>query len=369
MPTTSAFGSFASAERVSEESVMDEQEMEKLSGLRDALVVPLSQTDAEKWPIRSGRVVKLVAREMAEEFFGDLDRLRAQGWSDQRLAGLFEHPSRLWRFAHHLLNGVRAADASIADQRRAMIELVALIEQLKVGSPFCETGANVVIDDEEVLELCDELAQEEEIADPAAAHRCAATLWSCAEAMYFVAHELGVEIHGPYSLPDGGKLLIRDFFSLQPTELWPEARNEHLDFELLRIAVIYRRFDGWFDVYNNLYLEPSFALVPESSVVAAWRDGERLATEDLEGLCREGSTTIRTVAGMVESWSLEEVARKYAEVLWWRKRELALAARGEWRPDPSLLARFTEDALPPPAARNPTVEALRRDFDLTLEPA
>ena len=348
---------------------MDEREIGQLGQFRDAVVVPLSQTDAEKWPIRSGRVVKLVAGELAEEFFGDLARLRAEGWSDQRLAGLFGNPSRLWRIAHHLLNGLRASGATTAEQRQAVLELIALIEQLKAGSPFCESGANVVLDADRVLALRGEVAGEEGPGDALAAHRCAAALWSCAEAMYFVAHELGVEIHGPYPLSGGGVLLVRDFFRLQPVELWPQAVNQDLDFELLRIAVVYERFDGWFDVYNNLYLEPGFQLLPQARAVGAWQDGKRLSKTELEGLCAQASATIRSVTGVVESWSLEQVARKYAEVLWWRKRELALAARGDWRPELSLTGRITEDVLPPAAARNPTAEALRKDFDLTLEPA
>ena len=347
---------------------MDEREIGQLRQFRDALVVPLSQTDAEKWPIRSGRVAKLVAAELAEEFFADLAQLRARGWSDQRLAGLFGNPSRLWRIAHHLLNGLRAGGATTAEQRAAVLKLIALVEQLKAGSPFCEFGANIVLDEKRVLAMQDEMG-EKGPGDALAAHRCGAALWSCAEAMYFVAHELGVEIHGPYSLPGGGVLLVRDFFHLQPIELWPQALNQDLDFELLRIAVVYERLDGWFDVYNNLYLEPEFQLLPQARAVGAWRDGERLAKAELEGLCAQASATIRSVAGVVESWSLEQVARKYAEVLWWRKRELALAARGDWRPEPSLTERITEDVLPPAAAHNPTAEALRKDFDLTLEPA
>jgi hypothetical protein len=187
--------------------------------------------------------------------------------------------------------------------------------------------------------------------------------------MYFVAHELGVEIHGPYPLPNGSVLLVRDFFRLQPIELWPQALDRDLDFELLRIAVVYERFDGWFDVYNNLYLEPEFQLLPQTRAARAWRDGDRLAKADLEGLCTRASGIIRSVAGEVESWSLEQVARKYAEVMWWRKRELALAARGDWRPARALIERITEDVLPPATAKNPTAEALRKDFDLTLEPA
>lgn len=187
--------------------------------------------------------------------------------------------------------------------------------------------------------------------------------------MYFVAHELGVEIHGPYTLEDGGKLLVRDFFRLQPNELWPQAVEGGLDFDQLRIAVTYDRFEGWFDVYNNLYLDPGFHLLPCTTAVAAWRDGERLGGAELESVCNSAGSAIEAIVGQVEGWTLVEVARKYVEVLWWRKRELALAARGGWRPSSRVLEKVTAEALPPASSRNPTIEALRAEFDLSLDSA
>jgi hypothetical protein len=237
------------------------------------------------------------------------------------------------------------------------------------GSAFGQAGANILLPPYESLPLGEQLRRDHAVtssSDPysRSAHRAAATLWSYAESLYFVAHELGVEIHGPYALANGEYLLVRDFFRPAPTELWPGVASL-LDFERLRIATTYSAFHGRFDVYNNHYLDGGFVLPAVTTAVAAWRDGTLLSVAELEDLSNAAGMVIADVVGRIEGWTTVEIARKYVEVFWWRKHELALAARGTWRAPAEVLAQVTEEAIPPGSAKNPSIDQLRRDFDLT----
>lgn len=349
--------------------MLDADRTATLESFRDSIVEPLKNTDAEKWPIRSGRVVRLVGDQLATEFFEDLRSLTERGWDRARLASLFGTPTRLWRLSHHLLQGLRAKSASVAEQREAVLEMLALVAELKGGSPFMTNGANMILPRAAADELR-EMTAECRLSGPEGedvrhwAHRAAGVLWSYAEALYFVAHEVGVEVHGPYRGTDNRVLLVRDFFSPGPHELWPEI-SSFLNFEKLRIAVIYDDFRGHLDVYNNIYLEPGVILPPRALAIGAWLDGTALNAAGLRSLTEQASQTVVDVAGLVDSWSLLEIATRYVEVFWWRKRELAVAARGHWRPGESLLGRISADAIPPASTSNVSESDLRKQFDLT----
>jgi hypothetical protein len=337
-----------------------------LENFRDSIIVPLVNTDAEKWPIRAGRVVRLVADSLSEEFFSDLAVLAERGWSHREIADLFGTPTRLWRLSHHLLQGLRMRSASLQEQQDAILAILDLVAELKGGSPFLVDDANLILTEEAASDLYDK-TKEAGIPNEGVrnwAHRSAGVLWSYAEALYFTAHELGVEVHGPYRMPGNQALLVRDFFASSPKDLWPEV-DEFADFDSLRIAVIYDDFRASMDIYNNLYLAEGATLPSQAVGISLWRNGSMIDSDELRRLCMAASDVIIRVATTVEAWSLLEIARRYVEVFWWRKRELSLAARGEWRPDGAIMARVTEDAIPPASTSNASAEELRGQFDLT----
>jgi hypothetical protein len=342
----------------------------ELAEFRDTVVVPLSHTDPEKWPIRSGRVMSVVGGALAEEFMADVEALRAHGWSRADIADCFGNPSRIWRFSHHLLQGLRSAGASRSAQRNTVLLLLDLIGEMKHGSPFLVNGANLWLQPAAAAELEAQLAGVGQSGDlmrlSQVAHRTAATLWSYAECLYFVAHEIGVEIHGPYPSADGSVLLVRDYFRPDPVELWPEF-DSFLEYTSLRMVTRYNAFSGELDVYNNLYLGATESLPAQTSSVLVLRDGEPLDLSDLEEIQRAASNMIATVVSEVDNWDLVTVSRRYAEIFWWRKRELALAARGQWRPSEEVLALIRADAIPDASSKSPSIEKLRMDFDFTNE--
>jgi hypothetical protein len=342
----------------------------ELTEYRDAVVIPLSLTDPEKWPIRSGRVMTLVGSALADEFIADVEALRTRGWSLADIANCFGNPSRIWRFSHHLVQGLRTAGASRSAQRDAVLLLLDLIREIKHGSPFLVDGANLLLQPAAVADLDAQVTRAGQSGEPTrlsqVAHRTAATLWSYAECLYFVAHEIGVEIHGPYRLADGSVLLVRDYFRPNPFELWPELES-FLEYTSLRIITRYNPFGGELDVYNNLYLGTNESLPARTSSILALRDGASLDLDDLERLQQAASKLVATIATEVDKWDLVTIARKYTAIFWWRKRELALAARGRWRPPEEVLSLIRADDIPDASSKPTSVERLRADFDFTHE--
>lgn len=342
------------------------RETEWLGKFRDSIVIPLSQTDPEKWPIRSGRVTSLVSDQLAAEFFGDVRKLMGEGWAISEIAELFGNPSRIWRMSHHLLQGLRAERVDEQQIRESMLLLLGMVAALKIGGPFTISGANLLCDRAEVQRIAGLVSDAGRIpvSKSRLVHSFAASLWSYSEAIYFVAHEMGVEFHGPYETSEGEVLVVRDFFRPAPKVLWPEIEN-FLSFDRIRIAVTYVDLDGWLDVYNNFYFRQEGPALPSrASGAVVWCDDRKLSESDMREVRARAGAVISDVVGLVESWPLVEVARRYAMLFWWRKRELAEAAQHQWQPSEDVVGRITEASLPPEASSSPTVESLRRQFDL-----
>jgi len=343
--------------------VIDEAARDRLLRFRESIIIPLANTDADKWPIRSGRISRLCLDEFSSEFFEDIHFLRQQNMSEPSIAALFRTPTHLWRMSHHLLNGLRLLSATLETQQQAMLTLLEIISYLKYGDLFCSDGANIIWSPAQFAETMDDL---QPIEDPCAArlaHQLAGILWAYAESLYFVAHELSVEIHGPYKVPGGASLLVRDFFDLQPYPLWPSI-DSLVSHQTVRIMIMYKHLDVHLDVYNNLYIDSGKRLIDEASCYQVLIDGHTASLSQIQQLILEASRVIEVISNEVNSWSLEQIARQYIHIFWWRKAVLSKALQKDWRPSEKVLQRVVERKLPDPTTANPSLEALHKQYDL-----
>ncbi|MDQ2902134.1 MAG: hypothetical protein M3Y81_01095 [Chloroflexota bacterium] len=348
--------------------MIDQRDRERLLRFRDSVIVPLANTDADKWPIRSGRISRLCLDAFSREFFADLQELQQRGMSLEQCAALFGNPSHLWRMSHHLLNGLRLLSTPLEAQQQAMLALLDMIASLKYGDPFCSDGSNCVWSPGQAMEEAAALPAQPPVEENArtsqAVHRLAGMLWAYAESLYFVAHEISVEIHGPYRLPNGQQMLVRDFFNLHPCALWPEVHSLLTGYGTVRILTAYRQFHAHLDVYNNLYLDPGVRLADETTASVVLLGGRPAGIAQIERLIQETGHAIKDISGQVDAWSLEHIARHYIAIFWWRKAALREALHENWRPPQDVLDRVAAGKIADPATSNPPLEALRQQYDL-----
>lgn len=343
--------------------MIDEAARDLLLRFRESIIVPLANTDADKWPIRSGRISRLCLDEFSSEFVEDIHSLRQQNISEPSIAALFRNPTHLWRMSHHLLNGLRLLSASLETQQQAILTLLQLISYLKYGDLFCSDGANTVWSPAQVADMADDLRPVEEPGAACLVHQLGGVLWAYAESLYFVAHELSVEIHGLYKVPGGYSLLVRDFFDLHPFPLWPSI-NSLVSHQTVRIMVMYKDLIAHLDVYNNLYIDSGRRLIDDASCYQVLIDGHTASLSQIQQLIQEASRVIEVISKVVNSWSLEEIARQYIHIFWWRKAVLSNVLQKDWRPPEKVLKRVVERNIPDSTSANPSLEALRKQYDL-----
>jgi len=189
------------------------QEVEILQNFATAISIPLANTDADKWPIRSGRVGRFCLDVFTQELLTDTRSLQ-QEKSPEKIAELFHGPSQVWRMSHHVMNGLDMQKKPIGEKRQAVFLLVDLVKNLKHGDPFCRDGNNIVWSPAQVQQELSTVRMNpidpentDDKTNSRIIHNAAGMLWAYLESSYFVAHELGVEIHGGYDLPDRTTLL------------------------------------------------------------------------------------------------------------------------------------------------------------------
>ncbi len=343
--------------------MIDEAARDLLLRFRESIIIPLANTDADKWPIRSGRISRLCLDEFSSEFFEDIHSLHQQNMSEPSIAALFSNPTHLWRMSHHLLNGLRLLSTSLETQQQAILTLLEMISYLKYGDLFCCDGANIIWSPAQVADTVDDLQPIEEPGAARLIHHLAGVLWAYAESLYFVAHELSIEIHGPYKVPGGYWLLVRDFFDLHPLPLWPSI-DALVSYQTVRIMVLYKHLEVHLDVYNNLYIDSGKRLIDEALCYQVLIDGHTASLSQIQQLILEASRAIEVISNEVDSWSLEQVARQYIHIFWWRKAVLSKALQKDWRPPEKVLKRVVERNIPDSTTANPSLEALRKQYDL-----
>jgi hypothetical protein len=343
--------------------VIDEAAKDLLLHFRESIIIPLANTDADKWPIRSGRISRLCLDEFSSEFFADIHCLRQQNMSEHAIAALFGTPTHLWRMSHHLLNGLRLRSASLEVQQQAILTVLELISYLKYSDLFCSDGANIMWSPAQVTDAVENLQPIEVSSVARLVHQLAGVLWAYAESLYFVAHELSVEIHGPYKVSGEYSLLVRDFFDLQPYPLWPSI-NSLVPYQSVRIMIMYEHLKAHLDVYNNLYVDSGRRLIDDAVSFQVLIDGHTASFLQIQDLILQASRAIEEISSEVNSWSLEQVARQYIHIFWWRKAVLSQALQKDWRPPEQVLQRVVARNIPDASTANPSLEVLRRQYDL-----
>lgn len=341
---------------------MNTNEKEAIERYVEAVIRPRISTDNEKYPIRDSRVNHMFLAEYASEFISDLNELKSRGYSAKDIGLLFCNPTRLMRMIHLLQGGAKGLGYSASQQQALVLELLGIIESIKYGSIYNEDNRNILLSPKQVDEL---LAKTDlvEACDKSSAkfHRFCGLMWSYSEAPYFVAHDVGMEQHGLYE-HDGVKILVRDFMNLRPTDLWEECRIFPLN--KIKLVCAYKPgFEIDFDVFYNTFATKGNP-VNELVSYAITADDRPIDLSETDAIVESASKVIKSISEKIDSWSMHDIARKYAEVYWYRKRPLADALGKDWRPPKKVFENIEAGEIKPERTKNLTPEQIRESMAL-----
>jgi len=309
-----------------------------LKDFATAISVPVGLTDSNKWPVRAGTVIFPVRNIFVREFLNQIENSDILG-NPQKWKMAFDGVSQLWRMSHHLINGL--TDDKIAKDiiAKKILLLLEGISALCNENYFERIGNHIILGDSDVSELLKNDMIKKENAKNLLL--LSGLLWAYSETNYFVAHELTCEYHGAYKTNNDTFAVIRDFKNLKPTELWDNRSYDNIPNEIRVVTIHNNNLAIGFDVYNNLFDEKgtlSNSLI-EGFAIA---DNKILDIVQIEELISLLSKKVIEFTAEVNSMEHMEIAKKYMEVFWYRKKSLADYIGTSWKPELGLYSILEE---------------------------
>ncbi len=287
------------------------------------------------WLIEINSVVHLFMDIFFAELQADIERLKAGGLTDKEIAGRFHTAGRIFRLIMPCVQGMKALGIPIAKQREQILYLLSLAQHLKYGDLFNRDGKNTVFSQEMFVRSAVEAkmistASAAGRKSSAAVHKLCGILWNYAETVYFRAHGFSREFHGPYRFPGSDdQVLIRDFYCLNPLELWPQCSA--IPYKNTRIITTYENLGMTVDVYNNVSIAAGYSYISSLKNYSVEADGKLLSPEEIEDFSAALSKVIIAITTEIQAQDWRHLTEKYAEIFWFSKKELRDEEGLDWR--------------------------------------
>lgn len=299
------------------------------------------------WPIEINSIVHLFMDIFFAELLEDMNRLKANGFDEMGIAEKFKTSARIIRLIMPCVLGMKGLGIPITKQREHVIYLLSLVRKLKYGDLFNRDGKNIIFSPpvfERTVDASKMIPVDADRKSSLKVHKLCAVLWNYAETVCFKTHGLIREFHGPYRLPGKNEeILIRDFISLNPLELWDECRT--VKYGNIRVVAAYDNLDMTIDIYNNVSIKPGRTYIDNLRYYYIERDGKILNPDEIENVFNILSATMISITSKIESLDWRQLAQKYAEIFWFSKKELRDDFGLDWRIPPIVKKRIKNGKL------------------------
>jgi hypothetical protein len=292
------------------------------------------------WPIDPNAVAHLFMDIFVTELLEDFQRLKSNNQDDPAIAARLKTSARILRLIMPCVPGMKACGMPPEAIREKVLYFLSLAKHLKYGDLSNRDGKNIVLapgawEDKIKMVAADKSSS-------SVVHKLSAILWNYAECLFFRTHGFVREFHGPYYFPGKKEeLLVRDFIDLRPLELWESSRP--VEYENIRIVTAYRDLGMSIDIYNNVSIRENTTYVNSLQSYYLEADGKMLDLDEVNRLYRVLSEVMLKITSGVETFDWRLLAKKYAEIFWYSKKELKDGA--DWRPPVTVHERIDTGEL------------------------
>jgi hypothetical protein len=293
---------------------------ERIRLYRESISQAWGHGDSNVWPVKLNAAFHLFLKEFGEELLDDIAWLEQRGKTLEEIAAPFYNPARLYRIIDSTIYSMRQNRIRVAEQRAVVLKLLSMAKTLKHGSEFNEDGRNVIYDPPAVWRI---LAQKPRLAAAPAEsqllHRFSGIMWAYTEAIFFRAHDVTKEIHGPYFYNGGRKqFIVKEYLNLRPVELWPGMPL--LPYNTIKLFKHYN--DGLrlrIDALNHLYQDGASPVASLESYCVEI-DGQLADARILKDFLAIAQQTVTAISRYIDGLTWNERVSKYADIFWFRKK-------------------------------------------------
>lgn len=338
----------------------------RFDSYKKALHSAWDYNDYNDWPIKVNSVMHLYLKEFSKEFVEDIGLLQAKGVSTDEIAKAFGNPARLFRVIDPVIYGMKRAFKSLDEQRDIVLYLLDSVKSMKYGSEFNEDGINTILNPEQLIStINDKNMLKAHRDDSVKIHRFCGIMWAYTEAIFFRAHDITKEIHGPYKIDEkSNQLLIREYLHLQPSDIWGDI--PFLPYKTIKVYAEYSKdLKVRIDSYNHLFLmEGNYVNDLISFQIEA--DGKVISIEELDNLMLTMQETIKTVHDWVGKSDWKAITNRYADIHWYRKSPLRKLTGNDWRVPQVVRDSIENGSINKSRLRNLTKEEIDRLISIVI---
>lgn len=346
--------------------------MGRIDAYLDAMDLALRGVgDFQPRPFHIAEVAPYFTDVEAIDLYTRLRRLQAQ-LSDREVGLLFPSANSMKTLLMDLICGMKVAGIGSQERVWFVERIFDAMAALETGDIFCRDGTHRILTPQQAQELSD--AASWVVADSTeagtyvrAAYRASACGQAMVWALYFYAWtDMGWEIHGPYDVrgPGGarGLLVVRDYFDLAPTLLWPEVTGWPI--RSMRMMTLHDpAAEIRFDVLNHATQKgswPASSRAAELSVDGAPAADVAAATAAAARVL----TAARAHHQMIDGMSRVELLKRFVASRYYAFRKWRTWFGDDWRQPTEIDERIVLHPLGMGApAETGDLDLLRQAFD------
>lgn len=346
---------------------MSSTDKKHLKDFSKAIAIPLYNTDAIKWPIRSSHVISVVKDIYATEYMKQLEIL-VNNYDPSEWNRAIPNVLTIWRVSHHIIDGLEMARISnqlIAKYCVNMIDAIRVI----TGHDSLYSSSYLVCSNNELQYLANKLERIIESASIKKVIELSTLMWALSEAIYFQAREVCCIYHGPYEL-DNEYVFIRDFSNIHPYDLWKTGEFEY-DFNSMRIVTFHKKnINITIDAFNNVNISGG-NFVDSCEGALLFVDGKSMPPIELEKLILSISESITKQLYLVNQLSNDELFKMYCTLFWYRKKPLSVFLNQDWRPPETAFTKILDAHIEPSPISNykalGSIQNLEKKYDYSFQ--
>lgn len=338
----------------------------RLKHYKNSLQSAWGYNDYNDWPVKVNSVIHIFLADFATEFLKDLEDLKHRNVTTSEIAKAFGNPARFYRLIDPVIFGMKRLKMDIHRQREIVLYLLDIVKKMKFGSEFNENGGNYILSPEKLKGIQESVPFiEANLQIAAMLQRFCGLMWAYTEAIFFRAHEVTKEIHGPYTIGETEeKVLIREYLHLKPFEIWGEI--PFIPYKKISIFSKYSKdLMVSIDSYNHLFLHGGNYV---EDLVSYWIevDGKQIDIDKLMKLVPVMQNTIQTIHTWVDNSDWHDRVNRYADIFWYRKSPLRTLQGKDWRVPEPIREKIRSGSPDPKRLNNLSDEAIDRLIQIVI---
>ena len=310
-------------------------------------VMTASLIDArELWPLAPGQLFGYVDLDQSLDMHAKLKQLIDSGLSIKEIAQLFHRPAtgRYFllcsgvlglKFAHEF----KVGHVTIKEQTELVQWMIDIIRSLVQTDPLCLTGKNLFWDQTKMEKFVGATQwQKPDDSLKRAVNLLAVNLFTLNWSFYWdYFPAAGYELHGPYQSQKfpGSEIIIRDFYNLRPTEIWPVA--EDMPYKSILIGQVYHDANIFVTFGNRIINRTD--LNQYNTDLAVLVDGQPVTdVTEITKLAEQAAVLARRQTDYVNALAPLDQVRRGAMLAYYLHKDFYLHFSDQWYPEATVEA-------------------------------